>query len=247
MASHCCSTLLQAKQLYITANHRSCRLGCDVRSSPDSDRICNVSNVAEGPFSTSCVICASQNMIQAVMAKGWRKAFMIILAVTLLAAESSLQASAQTADLVRVLVLNSQWNSAYAKAACESAGIWYKTVGKEIEPLGCENFPACPDLMATAKACRSADATAALRDFEQKIIGSLASDAACAHVTVVRYTGVGDAVYDNLAKLTTPRISGTSQSTSIPALPNILGRLNTGRPPRVAMTMRKRLLAKLVH
>jgi hypothetical protein len=33
---------------------------------------------------------------------------------------------------------------------------------------------------------------------------SLASDAACAHVTVVRYTGVGDAVYDNLAKLHDP-------------------------------------------
>jgi hypothetical protein len=138
------------------------------------------------------------------MAKGWRKAFMMILAVSLLAAESSLQASAQTADLMRVLVLNSQWNSAFARTACESAGIWYKTVGKEIEPLGCENFPACPDLMATAKACRSADATAALRDFEQKIIGSLASNAACAHVTVVRYTGVGDAVYDNPAMLHDP-------------------------------------------
>jgi hypothetical protein len=135
------------------------------------------------------------------MAQGRRKEFVVVLAVSLLAAESSLQASAQTADLVRVLVLNSQWNSAYTRAACKSADIWYKTVGKEIEPLGCENFPACPDLMATAKACRSANAAAALRDFEQTIIGSLASDAACAHVTVVRYTGVGDAVYDNLAKL----------------------------------------------
>jgi hypothetical protein len=144
------------------------------------------------------------NVIQAVMAKGRRKGFLVILAVSLLAAESSLQASDQTADPVQVLFLNSQWNSAYARAACESAGIWYKTVGKEIEPLGCENFPACPDLMATAKACRSANPAAALRDFEQKIIGSLASDAACAHVTVVRYTGVGDAVYDNLAKLHDP-------------------------------------------
>ena len=125
----------------------------------------------------------------------------MILAVSLLAAQSSLQVSAQPADPVQVLVLNSQWNSAYAKAACESAGIWYKTVGKEIEPLGCENFPACPDLMATAKACRynqrRCGAAAGLRAEDN---GILASNAACAHVTVVRYTGVGDAVYDKLAK-----------------------------------------------
>ena len=136
------------------------------------------------------------------MAKGRRNGSVAVLAVSLLAAASSLQASAQTADVARVLVLNSQWNAAYARSACKSADIWYKNVGKQIEPLGCENFPTCPDLMATAKVCRSTDAAAALRDFEQTITASLA--AACAQVTVVRYTGVGDAAYKNFAKLHDP-------------------------------------------
>jgi hypothetical protein len=139
------------------------------------------------------------------MATGRRDKFLAILLLGVLAAVSSGRPVAQTADPQPVLVLNTQWNLAYAKAACESSTIWYKSVGKQIEGLGCDNFPACPDLMATAKACRSSSAATALRGFEQKIIGSMASDAVCARVVVVRYMGDGDPAYENFAKLHDPQ------------------------------------------
>jgi hypothetical protein len=139
------------------------------------------------------------------MATGRREGPLAILLLSVLAAVSSGRAIAQTGGPQPVLVLNTQWNLAYAKAACESSTIWYKSVGVTFERIGCDNFPACPDLMATAKACRSSSAATALRGFEEKIIGSMASDAACARVAVVRYMGDGDPAFENFAKLHDPQ------------------------------------------
>jgi hypothetical protein len=146
-----------------------------------------------------------KSAVQTRMATGWREGLLAILLLGVLAVVSSGRTIAQTGGPQPVLVLNTQWNLAFAKGACESSAIWYKSVGKQIEGIGCDNFPACPDMMATAKACRSSSAAAALRDFEQKIIGSLVADAACARVTVVRYMGDGDPAYDSFAKLHDPQ------------------------------------------
>ena len=123
----------------------------------------------------------------------------LILTMSALAARP-VPAFAAPAEPEPVLVLNSQWNLAYAKSACKSAEIWYKSVGRTAERLGCENFAACPKLLATAKACRAQGPTGPLRDFEQQIIASLTTDPACHGIVLVRYSGPGDAAYEKLKR-----------------------------------------------
>lgn len=129
-----------------------------------------------------------------------RKAFVVILALSALAATTR-PLLAQAVQPEPVLVLNSQWNLAYAKSACKSAEIWYRAVGKTAEKLGCENFASCPKMLAAVKACRARGAVAALRDFEQRLTGALTADPGCGGIEVVRYSGPGDAVYETFARL----------------------------------------------
>ena len=133
----------------------------------------------------------------------WRKACITSLAASVVAT-TILPAFAQPAEPEPVLVLNSQWNLAYAKSACQSAAIWYKSVGRTAERLGCENFDSCPRLLATAKACRARGAIGPLHDFEQQLTESLAADPACRGVHVVRYSGPKDAAYGKLTRLRDP-------------------------------------------
>lgn len=109
-------------------------------------------------------------------------------------------AIAQPGEPGPVLVVDGQWNLAYARSACQSAAIWYKSVGQMAERLGCENFAACPKMLAAAKACRARGAVAALRDFEQQLTGSFATDPGCQGIAVVRYSGPGDAAYEKLTR-----------------------------------------------
>lgn len=132
-----------------------------------------------------------------------RKGSVVVLAVSVLAAMTS-SAFAQPAQPEPVLVLNSQWNLAYAKSACKSAAIWYRSVGQTAERLGCENFAACPKMLAAAKTCRARGAVAALRDFEQQLTGALTADPGCRGIAVVRYSGPGDAAYEKFARLREP-------------------------------------------
>jgi hypothetical protein len=132
-----------------------------------------------------------------------RKGAILILAASALAAITSF-VFAQPAQPEPVLVLYSQWNLAYAKSACKSAEIWYKSVGQTAERLGCENFESCPKMLATAKACRARGAVAALRDFEQQLTGALAAEPGCRGIAVVRYSGPGDAAYEKLTQSRDP-------------------------------------------
>ena len=140
------------------------------------------------------------------------KARIIILAgrviATILAASvvatTTLPVLAQPLEPEPILVLNSQWDLAYANSACESAAIWYRSVGRTAERLGCENLDPCPKMLAAAKACRAHGAIGPLRDFEQRITASLAADPACQSIRVVRYSGPGDVAYEKLAQLRDP-------------------------------------------
>jgi len=132
-----------------------------------------------------------------------RKGAILILAASALAAITP-SVFAQPAQPEPVLVLYSQWNLAYAKSACRSAEIWYKSVGQTAERLGCENFESCPKMLAAAKACRARGAVAALRDFEQQLTGALAAEPSCRGIAFVRYGGPGDAAYDKFARLRDP-------------------------------------------
>ena len=134
----------------------------------------------------------------------WRKACITSLAASVAAATTS-PAFAQPAEPEPVLVLNSQWNLAYAKSTCKSAAIWYKSVGRTAERLGCENFDACPRMLATAKACRAHGAIGPLHDFEQHLTESLAADPACQGIHVVLYSGPADVAYEKLTRLRDPR------------------------------------------
>ena len=133
-----------------------------------------------------------------------RKAFIMSLAASVLAT-AALSARAEPIEPEPVLVLNSQWNLAYAKSACKSADIWYRSVGRTTaEKLGCGNFESCPKLLATANACRAQGPIGLLRDFEQQITGSLAADPACHGIHVVQYNGTGDVAYDKLTSRRDP-------------------------------------------
>lgn len=107
---------------------------------------------------------------------------------------------AQPAPSEPVLVIDGQWNSAYANSACKSAAIWYKSVGQMAERLGCENFAACPKMLAAAKACRARGAVATLRDFEQQLTGEFAADPGCRGIAIIRYSGPGDSAYEKLTR-----------------------------------------------
>jgi hypothetical protein len=130
--------------------------------------------------------------------------FLTILIASALLAGPWLRASAQPANPVQILVLNSQWNLAYARSACESSAIWYRSFKDTIKTLGCDNLTGCPEMSATVKACQSPGPAKAVSDFEQRLTAALATDAACASINVVHYNGAGDAAYDNFAKLHDP-------------------------------------------
>ena len=118
----------------------------------------------------------------------WRNRRITSLAASVLAT-TALPAFAQPVEPATVLVLNSQWNLAYAKGACKSAAIWYKSVGRTVEKsLGCENFESCPRMLARAKACDAYGPIGPLHDFEQQLTESLAADPAC---HAVRSAGAG--------------------------------------------------------
>jgi len=142
-----------------------------------------------------CVLAAA---CKNIMGKA-RKGSVFILAVSALAAMTS-PVFAQP-----ILVLDSQWNLAYAKSACKSAEIWYKSVGQTAEErLGCENFASCPKMLATVKACRARGAAAALSDFEQQLARSLLADPGCEGIAVVRHNSPGDAAYEKLTRTRDP-------------------------------------------
>lgn len=128
-----------------------------------------------------------------------RKGYIIFLTASALAAVTS-PVFAQPVESAPVLVLHSQWNLAYARSACKSAEIWYRSVGQRAERLGCENFAACPKMLAAVKACRARGAVAALRDFEQQLTGALTADPGCRGIALVRYNRPGDAAYEKVAR-----------------------------------------------
>ena len=69
---------------------------------------------------------------------------------------------------------------------------WHAEHGGEIEELGCEGVQPCPHLMPVLLACTADSPRRQARVFEWQVVRALASEPACAGVTVARSGGPGE-------------------------------------------------------
>jgi len=96
------------------------------------------------------------------------------------------------ADGPRIVIVDGWWARDVAIQACAQALAWQAEYGSDIEELGCESVEACPHLMPVLLACTGDSARRQARNFERQVVRALASEPACAGVTVARSGGPGE-------------------------------------------------------
>ena len=96
------------------------------------------------------------------------------------------------ADGPRIVIVDGWWARDFAVQACAQTLAWHAEHGVDIEALGCEGVQPCPHLMPVLLACTADNARRQARVFEWRVVRALASEAACAGVTVARSGGPGE-------------------------------------------------------
>lgn len=86
------------------------------------------------------------------------------------------------------VVLDSWWNTDYAKSVCRTATDWYKQNAALISQVGCSTVTSCKDMMPQVNACMF-DSTGGVHDFEISLSTAFAADPACSKVSFVVFSG----------------------------------------------------------
>jgi hypothetical protein len=91
----------------------------------------------------------------------------------------------------RIVIVDGWWARDFAVQACAQTLAWHGEHNSDIEALGCDGVEACPHLMPVLLACTSDSARMLAWTFERQVVRALASEPACAGVTVARHGGPG--------------------------------------------------------
>jgi hypothetical protein len=86
------------------------------------------------------------------------------------------------------VVLDSWWNTDYARNTCESVDTWYKQNLALISQVGCSSVTSCQEQMPAVEACRL-NPTGGVAEFENAVATAFASDPACHGINVVKFSG----------------------------------------------------------
>lgn len=84
-----------------------------------------------------------------------------------------------------VVVLDTWWDSDYAKNLCTAANEWYHENAEAIAQFGCPLVSTCPEMMPRVTACTPDSALNAVREFESDLTTQLAADSRCDGVQFV--------------------------------------------------------------
>jgi hypothetical protein len=93
------------------------------------------------------------------------------------------------ADGPRIVIVDGWWARDFAVQACAQTLAWQREHGGDIDALGCEGVEACPHLMPVLLACNTESARTMARRFERQVVRALATEPACAGLTVARHGG----------------------------------------------------------
>lgn len=86
------------------------------------------------------------------------------------------------------VVLDSWWNTDYAKNTCSTATYWYKQNAALISQMGCNSVTSCKDMMPRVNACRLDD-TGGVHDFEASLATAFAANPECSAISFVKFSG----------------------------------------------------------
>jgi|SRR6185312_586255 len=86
------------------------------------------------------------------------------------------------------VVLDSWWNTDYARNACGSVAAWYKQNQALISQVGCSNVTACQEQMPAVEACRL-DPTGGIAGFENAVSTEFATNPTCHGINFVKFSG----------------------------------------------------------
>lgn len=86
------------------------------------------------------------------------------------------------------VVLDSWWNTDYAKNTCSAATSWYNQNAALISKVGCSSVTSCKDMMPRVNACRF-DNTGGVHDFETSLATAFAANPKCSGVSFVKFAG----------------------------------------------------------
>lgn len=86
------------------------------------------------------------------------------------------------------LVLDSWWNTDYARNTCDSVAAWYKQNRTLISQVGCTNVTSCKREMPAVEACRS-DPTGGVAQFENAVATEFAANPKCHGINFVKFSG----------------------------------------------------------
>jgi hypothetical protein len=86
------------------------------------------------------------------------------------------------------VVLDSWWNTDYARNTCESVATWYKQNQPLVSQVGCSNVTSCQEQMPAVEACRF-DPTGGVATFENVVATEFATNPLCHGVNFVKFSG----------------------------------------------------------
>lgn len=88
----------------------------------------------------------------------------------------------------KVIVLDSWWDTDYAKDYCRKASDFMTENRSLIAQLGCQSVTACPEMMSVTATCAT-DSAGHVREFEDALVTQFATTSGCLGIEVVR---IGD-------------------------------------------------------
>jgi len=87
----------------------------------------------------------------------------------------------------KVVVLDGWWTPDFAQGTCDLAASWLKENRHLINQIGCENVPACREVMRLYTACTARDPKEQAREFEEVIKSEFAKSTSCGGIVFARH------------------------------------------------------------